>query len=127
MAMRSERGFTMISTMVAIILLSIGLVGLSATGAAVVRTHTVAGGRSSAVSIARAHLEGLRTQRTQDLASADPVRVNEEGIVDGSGAYVLSVDVTDVSHNLKRVAVRVTYPRSTLPVELVTLAFSGAY
>ena len=126
MAMNTERGFTMISTMVAIILLSIGLVGLSATGASVVRAHTAAGGRSTALAIARAHLEEVRTQRPQDLESEDPVRVNGEGVADASGAYVLSVEVTDVAHNLKRVAVRVAYPRSSIPVELETLAFSGA-
>jgi len=125
--MSNERGFTMISTMVAIILLSIGLIALSATGAGVVRAHTAAGGRSSALAIARAHLEALRTQPTQDLDSEDPLRVNGEGIADGTGAYVRSVEVIDVTHNLKQVAVRVAYPRSNLPVELVTLAFSGAY
>jgi Tfp pilus assembly protein PilV len=123
MAMKSESGFSLISVLVAISMFSVGVLALSRTGAEVARIQTQASARSTAVGIARAHMEALRAQDPKDIASAATVTVNREGQPDTGGQFTRTVIVQGVSKNLKEVRVLVTYPRSSAPIELMTYAF----
>lgn len=121
--MRNESGFSLISVLVAITMFSAGVLALSRTGAEVVRAQTQASARSTAVGIARAHMELLRAQDPEDIQSESAVTVNREGQPDNSGGFTRTVNVQDVSHNLKEIRVLVSYPRGTTSVELMTYAF----
>lgn len=121
--MKNESGFSLISVLVAISMFSVGVLALSRTGAEVVRIQTQASARSTAVGIARAHMEALRAQDPQDIESQSAVTVNREGQPDTSGQFTRTVNVQDVGRNLKEVRVLVTYPRSSAPIELMTYAF----
>ncbi len=121
--MNNERGFTLISVLIALVLLSVGMMALSRTGATVVKAHAGAAARTTALAIARGHMEVLRSRDPRSLESESPVQVNETGAVDTQGAYTRTVTVTDLDHNLVRVELVVQFPRATQPVELITLAY----
>jgi type IV pilus assembly protein PilV len=123
MAMNNERGFTLISVLIALVLLSVGMIALSRTGATVVKAHSSAASRTTALAIARGHMEVLRSQDPRKLESESPVRVDDTGAVDTKGAYTRTVTVTGIEHNLVRVELVVEFPRSTRPVELITMAY----
>lgn len=123
---RNERGFSLISTLIAVVILSIGILALAKTSAAVVRAGAQAASRTEAVSVARAYMEEVRSRRPAALISEAAVACDREGVPNANGPYTRSVVVTDVASNLKSVRVVVTMPNSSVPVELVTLAFVGA-
>jgi len=124
--MRNERGFTLISVLIAVVILAIGILALAKTSAGVVRASTEAATRTEAVSVARGYMEDVRSRQPINLVSEAAVSVDREGQPDVSGPYSRSVVVSDVSSNLKSVRVVVTMPNATVPVELVTLAYVGA-
>jgi Tfp pilus assembly protein PilV len=123
MAMKNESGFSLVSVLIAITMFSAGVLALSRTGAEVVRVQTQASARSTAVGIARAHMEALRARDPGDIESESAVTVDREGQPDNSGQFTRTVNVQDVTHNLKEIRVLVSYPRSTAPIELMTYAF----
>jgi type IV pilus assembly protein PilV len=125
----NRRGFTLISVMIAVVILAIGVLALSRTLTGAMAANTRAGLRTVALDIARQRMEFLRAQRPGDLATfAEPsgTDVNEEGRPVTGGKYRRSVVVADVRTNLVIVTVRVVYPRGTSPVELVTYVYTGA-
>jgi len=124
--MRKDAGFSLIAVLVAIVLLSIGLLAISRASTQVLAMHSSAASRSAALAVARAHMETLRSQDPATVASQGEVVVNAEGQLDASGAFHRTVVVDSVSHNLKTIRVRVTWPRASAPVELVTMAFFSA-
>ncbi len=123
MAMRKQAGFTLISVLIALVLLSVGIMALARTGGEVIASRTAASVKINAVAIARGHMERIRAQPPQDIKAESPVQVNAAGELDGSGAYTRSVLVEGVDATLIRVTVVVDYPRGREPVELVTLIY----
>jgi Tfp pilus assembly protein PilV len=124
MKQRSEEaGFTLISVMVAVVLLVIGVLALARTQSLVLAAHSTAGSRTSAVEIARDYLETLRSRDPATLQSEAAIRVDESGAANANGAYTRTVDVQVLTTNLKRVTVQVTTPRSRNPVSLMTMAY----
>jgi Tfp pilus assembly protein PilV len=123
MAMKNESGFSLISVIVAITMFSAGVLALSRTGAEVMRVQTQASSRSTAVAIARTHMETLRAQDPQDIVSEGTVMVDGEGKPNNQGTFSRTVKVQDVARNLKEIIVVVDYPRSGAAIELMTYAF----
>lgn len=122
----NKQGFSLISTLIAVVILAIGILALAKTSAGVVRAGAQAASRTEAVSVARAYMEEVRSRQPAALISEAAVACDREGVPNANGPYTRSVVVTDVSSNLKSVRVVVTMPNSSVPVELVTLAFVGA-
>jgi type II secretory pathway pseudopilin PulG len=122
----NEQGFTLISVMIAVVILTIGILALAKTSATVVRTSANAATRSEAVSLARAYMEEVRSRPPANLISETLAFVDREGVPDANGPYSRQVVVTDLASNLKSVQVVVTMPGSSVPVELITLAFVGS-
>ncbi len=125
--MRRKDGFTIISVLVAIVMLSIGILALSRTGTQAIAAQTLAGNRTTALAIGRAHMEAVRSRPPDQVVSESAVPVDETGTVNSNGVFTRSVEVRGVSHNLKEVRVIVAFPRSTRPIELVTLAYVGSF
>ncbi len=120
----------MVSVLVAIVLLAIGLVALSASSAFMVSLRTDAAERSTAASIAVSHMELVSMRDPGELAGEEPVRVNESGTESPDGSYVrsLSVQPDPSIPDMVRVAVQVEYPSGfgrRRTVELVTLVYRG--
>ena len=124
---KRNNGYTIISVLIAIVMLSGGILALSRTGTMAMVAQNTAGLRTTALAIARAHMERVRSRPASDVVSESPVQVDETGLVDTGGRYTRSVEVADVRHNLKEIKVIVTFPNGLVPVELITLAYVGKF
>ena len=122
---RRKDGFTIISVLVAIVMLSMGILALSRTGTIAMASQNTAGLRTTALAIARAHMEEVRSRPSIDVVSEAKVAVNETGTVISTGVFTRQVEVESVRHNLKQIRVLVTFPGGPVPVELLTLAYVG--
>lgn len=119
---RNDRGFTLISVLIAITILAIGLMALARTQNLLARTQASTASRAAALAIAQDYLEELRS-RDSSLVTESAAAVDENGAAVAGGAYRRAAVVSDDSPTLQRVTVRVDYPGAPGPVELVTLIF----
>lgn len=122
---RARRGFTLVSMIVALVLLTVGLMSLAAANAQTVTLQTIAQNRTNAIAIGRGYVEQLRTRDPWDIQSEPEVKVNAEGVPASTGAYKRTVTVTTVRQNLIRLEVRIDFPRGAQPVVLTTSMFRG--
>lgn len=122
---RARQGFTMISVLVAVTLLTIGLLALTRTQVAIVSTQANESWRTAGLAAARAYMEEVRARDPWGLTSEGAVTLDATGNV-GAGPLTRTLDVADQGGNLLRVRVRVASTRQTAPVELVTYIYRGA-
>jgi Tfp pilus assembly protein PilV len=126
----SEGGFGMVSVLVAVVLLSAGVVVLSSSSLFLTSLQTDSQVRSTASSIALAYMEEVKTRERSELASEETVRVNRWGEPQDDGPFVrkLYVETDDTVTDAVEVRVVVRYqsgmgrPRS---VEIVTVIYVG--
>jgi prepilin-type N-terminal cleavage/methylation domain-containing protein len=81
-ASRSERGFTMIEIMVALLLTAIAVMGILSVYLAQTRASSFSRHASEAVILAQDKLEQLRTQLAATTSGGD-VNINERGVATG--------------------------------------------
>lgn len=122
---RARRGFTMVSMLMAIILLAVGLMSLAGANAQTVTMQTLAQNRTSAIAIARTYMEQVRTRDPWSIQSESAVALNNDGVPSGGGRFIRSMTVTETRQNLIKIEVSVAYPRGTQPVQLTTSYFRG--
>lgn len=122
---RRRHGFTIVSVMMAIILLAVGLLSLAGANAQTITMQTLSQNRTSAIAIARGYLEHVRTRDPWSIVSESAVSLNSDGQVASGGAFVRTLTVTTVRTNLIRIVVDVRYPRGAQPVQLTTSFFRG--
>jgi type IV pilus modification protein PilV len=118
-----RQGFTLISVLVALVILSVGLLALARTQAQLVKTQGNTAQRNTALTIARDYAEVLRSRDPATLVTEPAITVDGRGQASPSGAYSRTTVVTVLSINLVRVQVQVTYPHGPIPIELVTLIY----
>jgi type IV pilus modification protein PilV len=123
---RRNRGFTLVSVLVALAILSIGLLALARAQASIVASQGNTANRTTALTIARDYAEVLRSRSPWTLVSEAAVAVDARGQPVASGAYRRSTNVTILANNLLQVQVVVTYPRSTVPVDIITLIYRSS-
>jgi type IV pilus assembly protein PilV len=124
-AMRPRSGFTVISMLVAVILLAVGLMSLARASAQTITMQTLAQNRTNAIAISRAYLEQIRTRDPWTVQSEPARVVDAEGMPAANGFYRRTVNVSVTRQNLLKVDVLVTYPRGTQPITLTTSFFRG--
>ena len=122
---RDTRGFTLVSVLVALLILTIGLLALARAQALLVSSQTDTANRSTALSIARGYTEVLRSQDPWSIASQPVTTVDAQGQPAPGGAFTRTTTVTVLQNNLLQVQVDVTYPRGNLPVNILTLIYRG--
>ncbi len=122
---KARRGFTLVSMIVAIILLAVGLSSLASANASTIKLQTLAQNRTNAIALGRAYLEQVRTRDPWLVESEAPVRLGAEGTPEADGPYVRTMTVTETRQNLVKIDVKVDYPRAQTPVLLTTLLFRG--
>jgi len=120
---RDERGFTLISVLLAVMMLIIGLIALARTQALLTAAESSVSNRAGALAVATGYLEQLRGADPSTLASEAPVAVDAEGQPSAAGPYQRSTVVTLDQPNLVRLRVLVAYPHGPNPVELVALLY----
>ncbi len=123
--MKARHGFTLVSMIVAIILLAVGLSSLASANASTIQLQTLAQNRTNAIAIGRSYLEQVRTRDPWLVQTEPPVRLGAEGTAEADGAYVRTMTVTETRQNLVQIDVKVDYPRAQSPVLLTTLLFRG--
>jgi Tfp pilus assembly protein PilV len=121
--MKNERGFTLISVLLAVGMLTFGLLALARTQAILTGAENGVSNRGVALAIASDRLEQLRGTDPSTLASEPAASVDAQGLPSASGPYQRSVTVTLDQANLLRLTVTVTYPRMTSPVRLEALIY----
>jgi Tfp pilus assembly protein PilV len=121
--LRDEQGFTLISVLVAVVMLAFGLMALAKTQSILMAAETGVANRSAALGVASGYLEQLRSRDPATLVSEAAVAVDAEGQPAAGGPYYRSTEVTLDQPNLLRVRVLVTFTRASAPIELITLIY----
>ncbi|HEY7481798.1 MAG TPA: prepilin-type N-terminal cleavage/methylation domain-containing protein [Gemmatimonadales bacterium] len=124
-ARRARRGFTLISVLIAVVMLSVGLLALAKVQTSIVRTQRETALRSVALSVARSYVEEIRSRDPWTLASEAPVQVDLRGQVAVGGPLTRRTIVIQDAVNLLRITVQVDYPGQRQPVQLITMAYRG--
>ncbi len=119
-------GFTLVSVMMAVMLLTVGLLALARTQSVLLGAQATASSRTSALSVARAYMEEVRARDPWVLTSESQTRLSLDGRVDGEGPLRRTLSVEAAQDNLLRVTVTVAGTRNDKPVELVTYVYRGA-
>jgi Tfp pilus assembly protein PilV len=121
----ARRGFTLVSVIVALLLLGVGIAALGNATAETIKSQTIAQNKTNAIAIARAYVESLRTQDPWTLASQGSARVDADGSESADGMFTKQMDLAVERQNLVRLTVTVNYPRMAVPVVLTTYLFRG--
>lgn len=119
-------GFGLIEVVVALIVLSVGVLSVSNVLSQSVAMQTIGSQRTSALSIAQTTMEQIRAMDPLTVAAQAAQAVNEDGTPDVNGVFTREVTIGDPGRNLIEVTVIVTAPRSD-PIRLVTWIYDGAF
>jgi Tfp pilus assembly protein PilV len=103
---KPERGFTLIETCVALVLLMIILCGVAPLCVYAIKYNSAAAIRAGALTVAQRKLEQLRASPFTSCASSSEVL--SVGPTTGSQTYTVDVTVTDVSDTVKNIKIVVT-------------------
>ncbi len=122
---RADAGFGLIEVVVALLILSVGILSVSNVLTQSVSMQTIAAQRTSALSIAQTTMEQLRATDPLLIVAEAETAVNEDGAPDVNGVFTREVTISAVSGNINEVTVIVTAPRSS-PVRLVVWVYDGA-
>jgi hypothetical protein len=125
-ARRSDAGFGMVGVIVAMMMLSVGILSMSGVLTQSVGMQTISAQRTSALTIAQTTMEVIRGMDPTTVVAQAAVAVNEDGIPDAAGVFTREVTIGDPGRNLIEVTVIVTAPRSR-PIRLVTWIYDGEY
>jgi type IV pilus assembly protein PilV len=120
-----RRGYSLVAVLVAVVVLSIGLLSVSSTMSSLIRSQTEADVRSASVAIARSYLEQVRARDPLAIESEPAVAVGTDGVPAADGPLLRSLVVTEPQPSLLLVTVRVASRRDAVPVELITYVYRG--
>jgi type IV pilus assembly protein PilV len=119
-SIKSEEGFTLIETMIALVVLSIGLVALAGLQISAIRGNNLSKRMTTAVSIANARVEQIKNMPYANIQSESTTQVTESNMT-----FTRQVTVSNDNpvSNTKTVNVTVTWkngPKSyTVPISTV--------
>jgi len=119
----NEAGFTLVSVMIAVCLLSLALMALAKSQGVLARSETDTANRSSALAVAQGYTEVVRSRDPNTLASEPAVQVDANGAPAVGGPYTRSTVVSSDAPNLLRVTITVDYPRARSALSIVTLIY----
>jgi Tfp pilus assembly protein PilV len=109
--------------MIAVCILSLGLMALAKSQGVLARSETDTANRSSALAVAQGYTEVVRSRDPNTVASEPAVLVDANGAPTTDGPYTRSTTVSSDAPNLLRVTITVDYPRSQSPLSIVTLIY----
>jgi Tfp pilus assembly protein PilV len=121
--MKNRDGFTLISVIIAVTLLSVGILALANSMYHVVRVTRIENQRTHALQIATLYMEEVRSRNPWTLASEGPTMVDSLGTANASGTFTRQMTVTSENAQLVRVVLTVTPRGTTRHIRLTTLIF----
>ncbi len=126
-----ESGFSLMSTILAMMLLGLAVSALSSSTVFIVAARTDSAVRTKATAIAVSYLEEVKTRSEGAVKAEAATQVNESGAIDPAGRFTRSLDVNDASGlaNTKRLTVTVGYPSGMgreRMIRLETIIFEGS-
>ncbi len=127
---RSEAGFGLMSTLVAMVLLAIAVTALSSSAMMSVAVRTDSSVRATATAIGASYLEEVKARPPKTVTSEAAVKVNGLGMDDPNGRFERTLEVTPEEGlpYTKRLAVSVVYPSGkgrTGTLRLETVYYEG--
>ena len=122
---RARKGFTLVSMIVALVLLGVGVGALAHSSAETVKFQNIAQNRTNAVAIARSYVEMIRTRDPWTLQSEPQVSVDADGSVSNGGRFTRAMSLVVERQNLVRLTITVRYPRMVDPITLTTFLYRG--
>lgn len=120
---RSRAGYTLVSVIVAMVLLLVGIAALARTQMMAIVSQRGDAGRGQALALAAAYMEELRSRDANSIAPEPLVVIDSLGTVNANGKFRRLVTVTNDASNLIRVTVSITPPGATQAVSLLTLFY----
>lgn len=125
----NERGISLVSTIVALTLLSVGFSALIRSSAYTIGVRVGSSNRASAVYIADTYLEQLKIRSDILIVSETSTLVDREGTIDSSGVFSRNVDIDrSIAPDLIKATVTVEYPWALgrrHSVEIITFIYKG--
>ncbi len=126
---RTDAGFTILSVLIAVILMAVGIVAVSGTAVYLMGLQTEASVRSTATGLAVSYMEQTKTRPVADLASEEPESIDETGAETPAGRFTRTLTVEPGPEpNSKLVTVTIGYPSGlgrVRSVQLVTIVYGG--
>jgi type II secretory pathway pseudopilin PulG len=122
---RSRKGFTLVSMIVALVLMGVGVGALARSSAETLKFQNVAQNKTNAIAIGRAYIESVRTRDPWSIAAEGATKVDADGTKTAAGLYTRSMEMAIERQNLVRLTITVKYPRMTDPVVLTTYLYRG--
>jgi type IV pilus assembly protein PilV len=100
--MKPRDGFTLISVLVAVMLLSVGIMALAGSQLYAVRTARIESARTQTIQLLSAYAEEVRARDPWSLADEGPTAVDETGTPNGAGNFRRLLQVSDEGTQLLR-------------------------
>lgn len=125
---RGQEGWTLVEVLVAIVILTVGLLGVGAMQIAAIRGNFMGGNTSIALSLASQKMEDLfnRTYTHADLSDGThgPENLSDSGIVTAQGFYRRTWNVEDMLSpwpTMKQITVAVSWENNRHSVTLQSM------
>lgn len=123
--MKQREGFTLISVMVAVVLLSIGVMSLAKTQFMIAKVTNRQNQREQALELASEYLEEVRARDPWGLTNEATAAIDSTGAVNSAGKFTRTMTVADQGTQLEsvRLVVRPRYGVSMDSVVINTMIF----
>lgn len=120
---RGEAGFSLVEILVAMTILSIGLLGMAALTVGVMKGNQFSGEVTTATTLASSGIEEMRSQGYFGVSTVDATATEGYGTISGFGEYkrVTAVDVDAPAASMKTVTVTVFWENDSRNVEMKTI------
>jgi Tfp pilus assembly protein PilV len=119
---RQERGFTLIETATALVVMMIGGLGICAVFTYAIKNNTGSRDRAAAIAVAQQQMEKFRSLTFTDAGLTAAISTTT---VDSAGrTYTVKTTITDTTTSLKTITIEVTPLLSSDPWALGTVKIS---
>jgi type IV pilus assembly protein PilV len=124
--MKQRKGFTLISVIIAMVLLSVGIMALANSMFFVAKVTRTEIQRTQALQLASQYIEEVRARDPWTLATEAPALIDSTGALNAQGTFTRGMVVSDEGLQLLRVVLTVTPRNNVHPIKLTTLIFKVA-
>jgi Tfp pilus assembly protein PilV len=121
---RNEKGFTLMETSAALLVMMIGGLGICAVFAYAIKNNTGSRDRALALAVAQQQMERYRQMKFIDAAMTAHAATTETVTSADNRTYTVTTTITDTTTSLKTIKIEVTPQLSSDPWALGTVEIS---